>query len=199
MNKYKVKLTMLEPILGTVPKDQEVYAAHIASKAALTDDLLAEELNSVEHIEEKGWTGFHKNADGQPFLFDYVIKGFFKDSCSALRRVAKTKSSGLTAYKKIIDGLVFVEPRQIPLICNLADMDVIERPLRAATAQGERVTLARSDTCPAGTSLEFELTILGAVSKGLLEEWLSYGRFKGLGQWRNAGWGKFEYELEEML
>jgi hypothetical protein len=194
MNKYKVKLTFTEPLLGTVPKDKEVYAGYIASKAALTDEALAEELASVENVEEKGWTGFH-TVDGQPILYDYVIKGFFKDACGMLRRASGTKSSKVRAYKKIIDGLVFIEPRQMPLDTHGEELGILERPLRAQTAQGERVTLARSDTCPAGTTLEFELTILGQVTESLLEEWLDYGALRGLGQWRNASYGRFEYEL----
>ncbi len=196
MDRYKVKLTFIEPILGTVPKDPEVYAAHIATRAALDDEQLAEELATVEKMEEKGWTGFHQ-VDGKPILYDYVIKGFFKDACGMLRRATGTKSSKLTAYKKVIDGLVFIKPRQIALSLNGGKMDVLERPLRAQTAQGERVCLARSDTCPVGTSLEFTVLIVGKVKEPLLVEWLDYGVLRGLGQWRSAGWGAFEYWIEK--
>lgn len=134
MEQYKVKLTFTEPILGTVPKDPAIYAGYIATKAALTDEQLAEELATVEKVEAKGWTGFHL-VDGQPILYDYVCKGFFKGACGALRRVTDTQSSKIRAYKKIIDGLVFVTPRQIPLVLpEGAEMGVCERPLRAQTA-----------------------------------------------------------------
>ena len=195
MDKYHVKLIFTEPLLGTVPKDPDVYSTHIMSKAALTDEQIAEELNSVEHSEEKGWTGFHKTDAGRPFLYDYVIKGFFKDACSMLRRSKEFKSSKLTAHKKVIDGLVFVLPRKIQLDLNGQELGVLERPLRAQTAQGERVALARSDIAPPGTSIDFSLKILGGVSKVLLEEWLDYGELRGLGQWRNAGYGRFDYTL----
>lgn len=194
---YKVKLTFTQPILGTIPKDPEIYAGYIASKAALTDEALAEELASVEKVEEKGWTGFHK-VNGQPVIYDYVLKGFFKDACGMLRRVPGTRSEKLTAHKKIIDGLVFVEPRQIPLNYNGKGLGVLERPLRAQTAQGERVTLARSDTCPIGTTMEFTVEILGGLDEKTLREWLDYGRKRGLGQWRNGGYGSFTYEMEEV-
>ena len=196
MLKRTVKLTFTEPILGTVTKDPDVYAAYIASKAALTDDELAEELATVEKVEEKGWTGFHM-LNGQPILYDYVLKGFFKDACGMLRRIAGTKSSKLRAYKKEIDGLVFIAPRQIPLLLpDGAEMAILERPLRASTAQGDRVALARSDTCPPGTTLEFSVMVLGGnIDDALLAEWLDYGAFRGLGQWRNASYGRFEYEM----
>lgn len=196
MDSYRVKLTFTEAILGTVTKDPDIYKAYIASKAALTDEQLAEELATVEKVEEKGWTGFHM-VDGQPILYDYVIKGFFKDACGMLRRAAGTKSAKIKAYKKIIDGLVFVEPRQILLNLNGLEMGTLERPLRAQTAQGERVALARSDTCPAGTTLEFTVTTLGVVKEPLLKEWLDYGKLRGLGQWRNASYGRIEYTLEK--
>jgi len=195
MNEYKIKLTFTEPLLGGTPKDPEIYKGYIATKAALTDEQVAEELATVEKVEEKGWTGFCQR-DGKPFLRDYVIKGFFKDACGMLRRASDTKSTKIRAYKKVIDGLVFVEPKEMFLILPAgAEMGVLERPLRAQTAQGERVTLARSDTCPPGTTLEFDVTILGGVSKVLLTEWLDYGILRGLGQWRNAGYGRFTYEM----
>lgn len=201
MKKYSVVLTFIEPILGAVPKDPDVYATFVAGKAALADHELAEELASVEKVEEKGWTGFHRLADGTPFLMNYVIKGFFKDACGALRRAEDTKSAKLKAYKKEIDGLVFVRPRQIPININGGQMGVLERPLRAQTAQGERVTLARSDTCPAGSHIEFTLEVWegGGINEKLLAEWLDYGQYRGLGQWRNADYGSFTYEISEVL
>ena len=195
MEIYHIKLTFLEPILGTVPKDPDIYKSYIADKAALNDEELAEELATVERIEEKGWTGFHK-LNGLPVIYNYAIKGFFKDACSMLTRTKDSESGKVRAFKKIIDGLVFIEPRQIYLVLpDNAKIGVLERPLRAQTAQGERITLARSDTCPAGTTMEFTVKILGQVSEKLLREWLDYGGFRGLGQWRNADYGKFEYTI----
>jgi len=198
MDTYRVKLEFIEPVLGAVPKSPEIYRDYIASKAALTDEVLAEEIESVEFAEESGWTGFHVSEDGDIFEFDYVLKGFFKDACGMLRRASGTKSSKLTAYKKVIDGLLFVTPRQIVYDLHGQQRGTIERPLRASTAQGERIALARSDTCPPGTTMEFQVTVLGVVKRPLLEEWLAYGRLRGLRQWRNAGYGAFEYELEKL-
>lgn len=197
MDKYQITLTFTEPILGTVPKDKEIYKGYIAQRAALTDEQLAEELATVEAVEEKGWTGFH-TLDGKPVLYDYVVKGFLKDACGMLRRVKDTRSSKVKAYKKVIDGLIFVEPRRIPLDLNGQEMGVLERPLRGQTAQGERVALARSDTCPAGTTLAFTLAVLGQVPEALLREWLDYGALRGMGQWRNASWGRFTYEMAKL-
>lgn len=197
MDKYKVELTFTEPILGTTPKDKEIYTTYIGGKAALTDEQLAEELATVEKVEEKGWTGFHM-LNGKPLILDYVLKGVFKGACGALRRVSDTKSAKIRAYRKIIDTLVFIYPRRIPLVLpDGGEMGVCERPLRGQTAQGERVTLARSDTCPVGTTLEFTVKVLGQVNEALLREWLDYGEMFGMGGWRTASWGRFEYVMEK--
>lgn len=210
MEQYQVTLTLIEPILGTVPKDKEVYKTYITDKLRNDEDrsgdavasMMEEELATVQEVEEKGWTGFHIE-DGQPVLYNYVIKGFFKDACGMLRRDGPSGqylSCKLRAYKKEIDGLTFVKPRKIPLVLPEGiEMDVLERPLRASGPQGERVALARSDTCPAGTTLTFTVTVLGGnISEDLLVEWFGYGEFRGLGQWRNAGWGQFAYEMEKV-
>jgi len=198
METYQIDLQLTEPILGTVPKDRELYTSYVAGKTPISDEELADELETLAEIEEKGWTGFHMR-DGGPVVMDYVVKGFLKDACSMLRRVSGTKSSKVMAYRKIIDGLVFASPREIRI--HLPDgvlMGVLERPLRAQTAQGERVTLARSDTCPVGSRIGFTLTVLGGVSEALLREWFEYGELRGLGQWRNGGYGTFTCRMEKL-
>lgn len=190
---YTVNLTFTEPLLGTVALNKELVADYIASKAPSLEEA-NQEVESVEESMEKSTTGFHR-VDGQPILYDYVLKGFFKDACSMLRRCKGTRSSKVTAYKKIIDGLLFVKPRQVPI--NVAgEMGYLERPLRAQTAQGERVALARSEMIPAGSSVEFRVKVLDGITEDLLREWLDYGTDRGLGQWRNGGYGVFEYTLE---
>ena len=32
------------------------------------------------------------------------------------------------------------------------------------------------------------------VHKAVLQEWLNYGRLRGLGQWRNSGKGRYTFE-----
>lgn len=197
---YDVTLTFIEPLLGTVPKSKEIYMKWVIQQAkerGLTDEQIAEELETIEDIAEKGWTGFHM-LDGSPVLYDYVIKGFFKDACGMLRRVSDTRSSKLTAYRKVIDGLVFIFPRRIRLDLNGGDMGMLERPLRAQTAQGERIALTRSDICPEDTTASFRVNVLGQVKKSLLCEWFNYGQLRGLGQWRNASYGRFTYTMSEI-
>ena len=115
-----------------------------------------------------------------------------------LRRVSGTKSSKIKAYKKEIDGLVFVSPRLIELqMPDGGEVGDLQRPLRAQTAQGERVALAHSETVPAGTVQEFDITCLKDDLMDVVLEWLDYGALHGTGQWRNAGYGVFSYEVIE--
>jgi len=198
MDKYSVRVTFTETLLGTTPKDKEIYAKWVAHQEAVTDEMLEEELSTVQEVEEKGWTGFHVK-DGQLILYDYVLGGVFKHACGALRRVSDTRSAKLRAYKMVINDLVFIKPRQIPIhLPEGAELGMLERPLRGQTAQGERVLLARSVTCPPGTWIEFEIWVVGVISEALLREWLDHGALYGMGQWRNAGWGTFEYEMTKL-
>lgn len=199
---YDIELTFKEKILGACPKDEKTYSAFIRKRAEEKGVEVGEdEKKTLEDLEIQGWTGFHMLDGHQPILYDYVIKGFFKDACGMLKRVSGTKSSKITAHKKVIDGLVFIQPRQILISLNGGKIEILERPLRAQTPKGERVALTKSDTCPAGSKIKFKVLIFKAtkeadkISREVLEEWLSYGAFRGLGQWRNASWGSFDYKI----
>lgn len=191
----RVRLTFLEPVLGTWPSNENIARDFIASKApdagTIEDEIAA---IGADAVADKGKTVFPR-ADGQPIFYDYQVKGFFKDACGTLARVKTTKSSALKAYRKIIDGLIFVEPRMIPITVN-GDIAECQRPLRASTPQGERVSLANSEEIPAGSSIEFDIVMFDEKAhKDAVLEWLGYGRMRGLGQWRNSGKGRFAYEV----
>lgn len=199
-----VTLTLIEEMLGTKPADPQVFSSYIASKHP-DGSPQRDELESADRSEIQGTTGFHKDDQG-PFIYDYQIRGFFKESAGFMRQVGDSQSSHLTAYKSKIDGLVFVNPRKIRLILPEGQtLGISERPLRAETQQGPRTALVRSETVPAGTVLKFEVQSLVERFKGkgeksvlfddLLLEWLSYGALHGLGQWRNSGKGKFVHSV----
>lgn len=195
MKEMKVKLTFMEEVLGTASANPELHKEFIASKS---EDAMSmeEEVAALgpEKVAEKGRTIFPKFDDGTPFFWDYQVKGFFKDSCGALRRASGTESAKCKAYKKIIDGTMFVEERRIGIDMHGGEVGLCERPLRAQTAQGERVSLASSETVPAGSTVEFTVMCLNDADMKLVEEWLDYGRLRGMGQWRNSGKGRFVWE-----
>ena len=196
MKEIKVKITLLEEMLGTASANTELHAEFIASKAPDAPSMEEEiEALGVDEVIEKGKTVFPRNKDGNPIVWDYQIKGFFKDACSMLRKVNGSESEKIKAFKKEIDGLIFVTPRQIPI--NLSgEMGDCQRPLRAQTAQGERVALANSETVPVGSTMEFSVVCYVDKDEKAVREWLEYGRMRGLGQWRNSGAGRFSCEIE---
>lgn len=196
----KIRITLTEEVLGSIPSNEELLAAYIASKAP-TDDLTAQEVDNIKaQAAEERTTIFPKTADGTPFIYDYQIKGMFKDSCKALATAGKAGYPGgkhcaaLKAYKKAIDGLIFVSPREIPYNLHGLKMGFCERPLRAQTPMGERVSIAKSETVPAGSTIEFEVTCLDQKLEDVVRECFDYGTLRGLGQWRNSGKGRFTWE-----
>lgn len=196
----KVRLTLTEEMLGTKAANANVFADFIASKAP-DGDKRKEELETAEHREESGTTVFHQQ-NGQVGIWDYQIKGFFKDACGACNRFDSDARDGLeklSAYKTKIDGCIFIEPRFIPIqIAEGQEIGICERPLRADTAQGPRVSVCRSETVPAGSTIEIDIKIMSKELKNYVELWLNYGAMRGLGQWRNSGKGRFTWEKLEV-
>ena len=193
----KIKLKLTEEMLGTKAANPDVFADFIASKCP-DEDKRKQELDNAEHREEAGTTVFHK--EGQRIgIYDYQLKGFFKDACGAMNRFDKEFRAGLeklSAYKSKIDGAIFVTPRFIAIELPNGDKPgVCDRPLRADTAQGPRVSLCRSETVPIGSTLEFEVQILSKDLLPYVKQWLEYGKLRGLGQWRNSGKGRFEAQI----
>lgn len=191
----KVNVKFIEELLGTGNAVPDIHAEYIASKAPDAPSMKEEiEAIGVDGVEEKTKTVFPKDESGNVFLWDYQVKGFFKGTCGFLRNVSGTESSKLKNYKKKLDGLLFIEPRKVML--NLPEGGVIgsrQRPLRAQTMQGERVALANSETVPAGTEISFTVRVLDPSLEPFVREALDYGVYSGMGQWRNAGQGRFEW------
>ena len=188
----KVRLTFIEEVLGSSPSSEKIYSEYIASKAP--DPLDTEdEIEAIGDEEDnKGVTVFPKQ-DGKPGVWDYQIKGAFKDACGGLSRVKTTESAKIKAYKKVIDKLIFVEPRFAPYQVN-GEIGICERPLRTNGATGERTALAASETLPAGSSVEFSILLFDEKLEPAVREWLDYGKYSGFGQWRNSGKGRYTWE-----
>lgn len=194
MKELKVRITFTEEVLGSQCADKEIHRTYIASKAPDAPSREDEVATlGVDAVEEKSMTVFHKSEDGKPFVYDYQVKGMFKDSCGMLRKVKGSESSKIKAYKKEIDGLIFVKERKIPLIFD-GDMGTCQRPLRANTPQGERISLACSETVPVGTTMEFTVQCMLDSHVKLIKEWLDYGELRGFSQWRNSGKGRYVWD-----
>lgn len=197
----QVKITFVEPLLGTVSGNKEIAEEFIISKHP--DGHCQEESDAIALNEslEKSSTVFARTPDGEAMLWNYLVKGFCKEACAAMIHNGgitqeELKKARLTEYlyKKTIDETVFVFPRRIVLqLPPGTQISWLERPLRGQTMRGERVALARSEVAPQGTTIETEIKLLNPKLEPYLATWLNYGFLKGLGQWRNASWGSFTW------
>ncbi len=195
MKTLEVKITFFEGVLGTSSNNKDLYREYIGSKAP-DAETVEEEVEAIVDVDaevEKGITVFPRDEDGRPFLYDYQIKGYLKDTAKMLKKISGTRSSKIKAYRQDIDGLIFPNPRKIPFEFD-GDIEICQRPLRASTPMGERIALAASEEIPAGATIECEITCLIDEHVDWLRELLDYGKFRGIGQWRNSGKGRFNWE-----
>lgn len=200
METITVKIEFLEEVLGLSSANREIYS-EFTGKNSPDAKSREEEIAAIGADEFMGKvrTIFPK-INGKPVVWDYQIKGMFKDFCRMLSRAKGTRSSNITAFVKVIDGLIFVAPRAITLeIPKGEELGECQRPLRVQGPKGERVALAASETCPVGTTMIFridwyELKKSKDSLRETIIEWLDYGVLRGFSQWRNSGKGRFRWE-----
>jgi hypothetical protein len=190
---YRLKIIFLTPVLGSQPT-RDVATQYLAKKSGF--EIPQDELEMLPDVLERGTTVFHKDSTEQPVLMSYHVLGFLKESA----RVQNGKVDGeVKALRSKVERTVFVSPRTLPLVVPAGvGIDYLERPLRAETAMGPRVALARSEMLPEGTWFAANLEVLdGQISQAVLTDLLDYGYYRGLGLWRNSGiYGTFRYELQ---
>lgn len=201
LKRYHVKLSFISPILGSAPSNKDVYENYVASKHVdATPEQTAAEVAMIPELPQTGKTIFRVDPDTKGLMFlPHQIRGFLKEAGSAI------SGKALTAYKSKIDKWVFVEPDKIFIMRDgekITQADTTcERPLRAVTAQGPRVSLLSSEQINEGVTVDFDLLVLPLgqkeITRELLESWLEYGRFQGISQWRNGSYGRCIYELTE--
>lgn len=231
VRRFQVGIAFTEKTLGSAPADRKVYETFIASKKRGAEEkrraymerrgleplepvvgTVEEEIETIR--EDAGLTVFHSDAsepDGKGiFVFDYTWKGFFKETAEIL-----ADDHGIKQPRSKLDNYLFVYPRRIYILgigerpLRVAD-GRMERPLRAMTMQGPRVSLACSEYVEAGRTCSFEVKVYPNLKAGygresraidagqLLETLLKYGEDKGFAQWRNGGWGRFTATTKEL-
>lgn len=156
----------------------------------------------------KSTTCFLRNPDnGNVCISSHMIHGYLKAAGESISRTLPRKNGTMlnsAAYtQSIINMHCMINPDLIDASCDVMRNDeesiiYLQRPLRAKTPQGPRIALAKSEQLPKGTEFYFTISVLknSPLTKEVLEALLRYGCMKGLGQWRNAGYGRFEYEVE---
>ena len=135
---------------------------------------------------------------------DYQIRGYLKGAFDSLK---PTLNVAMPAGK--IDRLVFVFPRFIQIMrdgAGIRDEDAVnERPLRSNRMGKDIVALTASEQIDDPWEITFKIGIMpnnstpksSAINFERIEKALTYGQLNGLGQWRNASWGRFKWERVE--
>jgi len=214
MDRYMMKGVIFTPILGSQPT-KDVASNFLASKlpeGKIPDD----EYEMLPDALERGTTVFHRDESGMAYLWAYQLKGFLKYVGQTMN---KSKLIGGIAglRSKVVSNVFFIgendgspnnQERRIALHVNGHKEDHLERSLRAETAQGSRIALARSEMVgddhllDIGQCMYFycEIHILkgSVITEEVLRTMLDYGRYQGLGQWRGGDFGKFVYELQKI-
>lgn len=198
---YRLKISFITPILGS-QSTREVASEFIAARAGVT--VPEDEATTLPEALERGTTVFNRDpSDEWPIILDFQIKGFLKEAGRVLagKPIDDKRTMPKALRAKVAQG-VFVSPRFIRLQNHGGDLreqvDYYERPLRAETAQGPRIALARSEMLPEGTSFECGLEVYpGEISETILRELLDYGYHCGMMQFRGGGFGRFRYELSK--
>lgn len=207
MKTKKIRITLTEGMLGSLSADPDIYRDFLASKAKkeqMTDEKLDVEIGDLPNLEdliEKTMTVFPRDDDGEPFYYDYQVKGFIKAAVGTMCEFSKiiiSKSPKVEiskwTFKRFVDNHIFVHPRKIKF--NMPDgkgLDVETRPLRAETQRGPRVALSHSEQVPAGTTFDIEIEYDEHL-ESLIVPILDYGQNNGIGQWHNSGKGRFTWE-----
>lgn len=193
----KVHIEFVTDLLGSMPADEELYTKFIAQKAP-ADWLRDEEMEDIPETDyDKGVTVFPQDKNGI-FLYNYHVKGFLKHAGNVLK-----DQLGIKNLRSKIDDYVFIKERKIYLKRNgkpiLEEDGVLERPLRAMTAKGERVTLVASEIINPPAECEFTIQIVEhkEITSNVIRELLDYGQLQGIGQWRNGAYGQFKWREEK--
>lgn len=178
---------------------------------------------TFEELDTKGVTVFFWDKERNlPCIGDHMIYGFMKAASEAICKT-RGKKTGTILQSAAYTTSTINQHCRIKEQFITFDKDIRrnadktpsynQRSLRAVTAQGPRVGLAKSEVVPAGAKLKFVLTVMdgsplitssgGEDDKGKftmkhLEEIFDYGQMTGLGQWRNAGNGMFTYTMKHL-
>lgn len=206
------RLTGITPILGSTPADFESYEFLVgklrrenpeaAERMAADQDLMpTREDIGVDEENTDPVTGFQRERVTKEIILHQQIKGFFKNAGKVLG-----KQFGYTQYRAKVDNFMSIDPIHVKITRNgqpLMNADrLFKRSLRATTAQGDRIALATSELIEAGWQVEFTVEIIKneATDKSrpldmeMVRALLGYGKYVGLGQWRNGDYGRFTWE-----
>lgn len=195
-------LDKLEEIMGMKFTPEERDAALKGELSSLRE--------TFKELDMKGITVFFWDKKTQrPCVSDHMFYGFLKAAAEAIGRTMTKKNAtmlqSISYTQSIINQHVRCEQEFIPFDKDIrrnedGSVSYLQRSLRAMTAQGPRISLAKSEVVEAGATLEFTLKILpnSPLNEEVLRTLFAYGEFTGLGQWRSSGKGMFKVDVEKL-
>jgi hypothetical protein len=151
--------------------------------------------NLVNNSEKGSFVLETKVSIGEVFNSDVKpVDEFMWPSIDVVRH-AKTGDVGY--FDEIVQGgrLENNDPSQLGV------PRLFERPLRAMTATGPKVAIARSEMIPPGAVFSCILRIRqnSPITEAALHKLFAMGRNNGFGQWRGSGnMGAYKYKLEPL-
>jgi len=125
---------------------------------------------------------FPKSDNGNPYLYNYQIGGFFRHALAVMGRVNDNPDM-IEISKRIMKSLVFVTPRKITI--NPPIVIKRTRCMRCDVAQHEHVPKITTEFVPTGSGFDFEI-IETPTRKPLknfntiVSEVLNFGKLVGL-------------------
>lgn len=195
-------ITKLETLIGREFSPEEKQAALKGELESLKE--------TFQELDLKATTVFFwDKKTNKPCIGDHMIYGFLKAATEAIGRTLTKKAGTVMHSISYTQSLIAQHVRCKDHFISF-DKDIkrnangdpvyLQRSLRAMTAQGPRITLAKSEVIEAPASLSFTLKVMknSPITEAILKQLFSYGEISGIGQWRNASYGAFTFELEKI-
>lgn len=195
-------LDKLEALIGTPLSEQDRELAMKGELAILRE--------TFKELDIKGITVFFWDKEKNlPCIGDHMIYGFLKASAEAIGRTLPKKNAtilnSISYTQSIINQHVRCTAKFITFDKDIrrnsdGSASYLQRSLRAMTAQGPRISLAKSEVVEAGAKLSLTLKVFegSPLTQEALETLFSYSEFVGLGQWRSAGNGTFTATITKL-
>jgi len=209
--RYAITIETKSNLIGGIPAKENLINGWItknmpaiqeAEKEKLIKATLEELGPLSEEVAESTWTKFKVDTKGV-YIECRQLKSAFKEASNILRELLQKnegkgkKNSDFTRLRAKVAERLFVEGNRCYPTRNgkvfSAPEGVEERPIHIMTAQGPRSALKRFDLFQPGIQLSFTIRTLndGLVSKELLEVFMEYMSFNGIGADRSQGAGQF--------
>ena len=188
---------------------------------ALKPGIVEKVSGKVLYIKDKFKHKFGEDArvEMRPCVYDYQLRGMLKENFSFMGRSSKGEGGNnnlkyviLSAFKKSVDGQIFIKERHIcPTIPEYyydddgitrintftddGKLQTMQRSLRTSGPTGERVAIASSEMIPAGSTFKFTIELTDKRLWEPVVSALNYGYYHGFSGWRNSGLGIFRWRV----